>query len=229
MAVEQRRLCGYRKVHGLYLCAPKDALWTSCDRLPLGLEQCPVCGGGLKLTRGFLKINPWKLFGNHLNCQDRLVGVAAVPLPDAPATPGGCLVCRPDDTVGFITWVGKAYYDKPSAFVAEAVQMGVSKRIPQVPRGLKPGETPVYVAHPALPQEDVKQWLNSWGDEKRENYAGAIFTAFVPDRVEYLVWESEAKDTEKMDALRKRGLTIVPIPDGDADHTPEPVKPRFGL
>jgi len=44
-----------------------------------------------------------------------------------------------------------------------------------------------------------------------------IFCAFIPKRVEKLVWESELTD-EKREQLEKRGITPVSIPDGDMDN-----------
>ncbi|GAI85408.1 unnamed protein product, partial [marine sediment metagenome] len=44
-----------------------------------------------------------------------------------------------------------------------------------------------------------------------------IFCAFIPKRVEKLIWESQATP-EELEKLEKRGITPVPIPDGDQDH-----------
>ena len=38
----------------------------SCHRLPLNIPVCPVCGQGIKFTRGFTWINPGKIFGDCL-------------------------------------------------------------------------------------------------------------------------------------------------------------------
>ena len=52
-----------------------------------------------------------------------------------------------------------------------------------------------------------------------EKYLG-IFTAFIPQRIEKLYWQSEidAMPEKERDHLSKRGITPVGIPDGDKDH-----------
>lgn len=44
-----------------------------------------------------------------------------------------------------------------------------------------------------------------------------IFCAFIPKRIEKLIWESKATP-EDLDKLEKRGITPIIIPDGDNDH-----------
>ena len=48
----------------------------------------------------------------------------------------------------------------------------------------------------------------------------AIFYAFRPQRVEMLIWESEAT-SENLEKLKKRGITPIVVPDGDPDHDPK--------
>ena len=57
------------------------------------------------------------------------------------------------------------------------------------------------------------------GEVRTDTYETAVFCSFVPQRIEMLVWESELTD-EKRAELEKRGITPVPIPDGDKDHMP---------
>jgi hypothetical protein len=47
MAIERKRGCGYRKVGGMYLVGD-EGIWVPCDRLPIILDVCPACGGGIK-------------------------------------------------------------------------------------------------------------------------------------------------------------------------------------
>lgn len=214
MAQEKKRGCGYRKVGAMYLCG---GFWfVPCDRLPFPLLTCPVCGGGIRVSRGFTEINPLALFGNHLNCKDK----------NKP-----CSMCDPKGDPAFIMGVGEKFYSTPTAFMEEATEMGVSKRIPFIPRGMVLGETVVYLAHPkackvtithtqqTLPlvpahMEFQPRFVES---EEVQDVMG-IFTAFVPQRVEKLVWESEY--TGEMDAiLRDRNITPVVIKDGDTDHS----------
>ena len=118
----------------------------------------------------------------------------------------------------------------------EAVKMGVSKKVPFIPKKLTLGETIVYLAHPkACVVKEVPALQHAMamagGDRdngqprlleaEKEDGALGIFCAFIPQRIEKLVWESEleGEQGEKLkESLEKRGITPVPIPDGDADH-----------
>lgn len=44
-----------------------------------------------------------------------------------------------------------------------------------------------------------------------------IFCAFIPKRIEKLIKESEATP-ETLEALKKRNITAIPVPDDDPDH-----------
>ena len=214
MAQEEQRGCGYRKVGGMYLCG--EYITVPCDRLPYPLDTCPVCGAGIKVSRGFTKIIPMHLFGFHQPCNDRV---------------RPCFVCDPTIVPAFIMRVGEQHYKTPGDFSREARSMGISKRIPFIPREMELGKTIVYLAHakacvevtsPALqqamallrPPEDGQQALVE--SQKVEHKLG-IFSAFIPQRVEKLLWEKDATP-EELEKLEKRGITPVIIKDGDQDH-----------
>ena len=215
MAIEELRGCGYRKVNALYLVG--DYLHhETCDRMPFPLTVCPVCGQGIKVSRGFTQVNPYRLWGIHQGCKDRF---------------HPCFLCDPEDEPAYIMLVGAGYYKTPEDFLAEANQLGISKRIPFIPRGLDLGRTIVYLAHPkaceamvapalqqamAIVEESQTRQPKLMEAERKEKKLG-IFCAFIPNRVEKLVWESELTD-EKREQLEKRGITPVPIPDGDKAH-----------
>jgi len=127
--------------------------------------------------------------------------------------------------------VGEKYYKTPQDFVKESLAMGISKRIPFIPKGLELGKTVIYLAHPkacevkipaalqeamSIVEEAQTKQPKLLEAERNEKKLG-IFCAFIPKRVEKLVWESELTD-EKREQLEKRGITPVPISDGDADH-----------
>ena len=128
--------------------------------------------------------------------------------------------------------VGEKYYKTPQDFVKEALAMGISKRIPFIPKGLELGKTIIYLAHPkacevkepaalqeamAIVEEAQTKRPRLLEAEKVEKKLG-IFCAFIPKRVEKLVWESELTD-EKREQLEKRGITPVSIPNGEVkDH-----------
>lgn len=115
--------------------------------------------------------------------------------------------------------------------------MGISKRIAFrkqgriIPRDLKLGATVVYLAHhkacEAKVAASVQQAMSilegaetqqpKLVETDRIEKKLGIFAAFIPKRVEKLIWESEATP-EELEKLEKRGITPVPIPDGDKDH-----------
>lgn len=215
MAIEEKRGCGYRKVGGLYLCG--EYIHVSCDRLPMLLGTCPTCGQGIKVSRGFTEINPLKLWGPHDNCSDRY---------------RPCHVCDPQDQPAYIMLVGEKFYKTPADFMEEARRLGISKRIPFVPKGLELGKTVLYLAHhkavevrePVALQQAMSILEESQTSqprllevEKKPEKALGIFTAFIPHRVEKLIWESEATP-EELARLEKRGIKAVIIPDGDKEH-----------
>lgn len=212
MAIEDKRGCGYRKVGGIYLVGEYRAV--ACDRLPLPVGSCPVCGHGIHFTRSLTEINPLKLFGIHENCQDVIQG---------------CWVCEPSDEVAFIMMVGEKFYPTPDDFMNEGIRQGVSKRIPFIPKKLQIGKTILYLAHnkacvvrePVAVQQAMaileQTAQPTLIDAEKQKHALGIFCAFIPQRIEKLVWESELTDEVKTD-LEKRGITPVPVPDGDKDH-----------
>lgn len=226
MASEQKRGCGFRHVDALYLCG--GYINVPCDRLPLELTSCPVCGAGIHFTRSMTEINPFKLFGNHdveLNSGEIDYICKDIYRP--------CHVCDPPDAIAFIMMVGEKYYT-PESFMEEASSMGVSKRIPFIPKKLKLGETIVYLAHPkaclvkevpVLQEHMAIKFVGSDKDNgqprlleaEKEDKALGIFCAFIPQRIEMPIWKSKLTD-EKKEELEKRGITPVQIPDGDADH-----------
>ena len=214
MSIEPKRLCGCRRINELYLCG--SYISVPCDRIPYPLEVCPVCGGGVKMSRGLTNITPYQLFGNHHDCNDIL---------------RPCFMCDPKDESAFIMGVGEKYYKTPQDFMEEADRLGVSKRIPFIPKELELGKTVVYLAHPKAcqvkespalqramaiirpPEETQVQLMEV---EKVECKVG-IFSAFIPQRVEKLIWEHDATP-EELEKLEKRGITPVIVKDGDVDH-----------
>jgi hypothetical protein len=127
--------------------------------------------------------------------------------------------------------VGERYYS-PQSFVQEAMELGVSKRIPAIPRKLQLGKTVVYLAHkkavevrePLAVQAAMSivegvdnPQMRLLDSEKKPEYRLGVFCSFVPQRVEKLIWKSEATE-ETLENLRKRGIDPVIIPDGDKDH-----------
>ena len=220
MAIEAKRGCGFRKIHGLYMVA--DGLSAACDRLPIEIGACPVCNSGLHFTRGMTQINALRLWGRHKDCHDsQLIRLQ-------------CVCCNPTDAPAFLMGVGVKYYPTPQDFIAEGVKQGVSKRISRIPRNFKLGETWIYLVHPkaVLVKENVLSAAASViadssqasgvqprlvDAEKKPEYKPGVFTAFRPQRIEKLIWQHEATE-ETLKALEKRGITPIIVPDGDKDH-----------
>lgn len=213
MAVEAARGCGYRKVGGLYLVGGGAGM--SCDRMPYELVTCPVCGSGIKFTRGFQWVDWAKYAGEHASEEtEHLISAKS-----QCSCFIGCPVCYPTDEpqpYGLL-WVGESFYT-PENFIAEALKMGISRRIAAVPRRLKLGETWVLFAHKSACGTRQNE------EGKTEGIPG-IFYAFRPKRIELLIWQRDARD-EYLEDLERRGITPIIIPDGDLDHDPKtPLRP----
>lgn len=172
---EPERGCGFRKAGGIYLCS--SGMGYPCGKLPLPLDICPTCGSGIHFARSWTWINPQPLFA-HVPCQiDNYCGIC--PAANPPARAG-------------LLWVGERTYKTPDAFTAEAMKLGVSRRIKAVPRDFKLGEAWVFVAH-------IKACGGNPG----------IFHAFKPQRIEYAIDGTESE--EDLTALEKRGLTLIKL------------------
>ena len=203
--VSKKRGCGFKKIGGLYLCG--DYIPVSCDRLPYLLEVCPVCGHGLKTGRGMTKINPLKLFGKHEDCHDK----------------PGCYMCDPKE-LGYVMRVGEKFYKTPEDFLYEGVVQGFSKRIAQIPKDFKVGETVVYLTHrkacDIIDDSEEPELPKKLLDTTKYKKAEGIFTAFIPQRIEKIYWQSalDSMPAKERASLERRGITPVGVPDGDENY-----------
>lgn len=186
---EVERGCGWRKVGGLYLMG--DGPSIACGRLPIALSVCPCCGHGIKPARGWTWIDADKLIAATPNdCQ----------------LPSSCDYCPVGSMIGNglgfaeLLWIGGKFYNTPRTFNAEADSLGISRRIAQVPKGFKVGETWVLLAHRKAIVKPIE-----FGEETE--YTPGIFRIFKPDSIEVIVDGSEDKAT--IDGFIKRGLTPV--------------------
>jgi hypothetical protein len=142
---EKERGCGARKWHGTYLVG--IGLSVACDRLPIPLEVCPTCNEGLKFNRNPRQINAFKMFGDHVFTQDVSPTDKMLSLEHIKCLEGYCYVCRPpSDVPSYIMGVGERHYS-PESFCKEAMEMGVSKRIPAISRNLVVGKSVVFLSH----------------------------------------------------------------------------------
>jgi hypothetical protein len=159
-----------------------------CGRLPLPLEKCKTCGGGIGHIRGWRWIKPRILFGEG-GCEQTAICATCPAGLAAPERAG-------------LLWIGKAFYPNPADFTNEATVLGVSRRIFAVPRGFVAGETWVYLAH--------LRAIQHMGETPEDTtFSPGVFTAFRPSRVEYVVKATDAE--EKLEKLEKRGIRLVDV------------------
>ncbi len=203
MAVEAKRGCGWRTVGGIYLVGGGQG--APCDRLPLPIEPCPVCGEEVRFTRGIQRIDPLKLWGDHADCKDDPT----------------CPICQPSARAGiaptYLMWVGSDY-TVPS-FLFEAARMGVSKRIPAIPIDFVVGESWVLLAKDRLLKGAGRDWVPGVREPRPGGIPG-VFHAFRPERIEKIITDRDAQSGFIVDGLVKQGITPVVVPASDPDHNP---------
>lgn len=185
--VESARGCGYRKPGGLYLVSGRLA--SPCGKLPIPLTVCPCCSTGIKPARGFT----W-------------IGNALIQSATCSICENGCIPFDGSVERFGLLWVGEKFYKTPQEFRKEASAQGISRRISQVPREFKVGETWILLAHRNAIEKSI---INKPNDSKEPEYIAAIFSAFLPERIEYVVKGDETE--EELLAMEKRGLTLVKV------------------
>lgn len=201
---ERRRGCGFRKPGGLYIVGGSER--EACAALPLPLDRCRVCGGGIKPSRGWTWIAPddlWQLPIAH-----------GSPAHESRCPLGGSGF--PDDRAGLL-WIGESYYPTPEAFESEARAQGVSRRIAAVPRGFGLGQWVLLAHRRTVPCMDCGGPSLSppvVADSECSACGGAgmvagVFTLFRPSAIEYVVRGDESE--AELDALTERGITPVQV------------------
>jgi hypothetical protein len=224
VAVEPKRGCGYRKIGGYYLVG--GGLSASCDRMPYPLDRCRMCGGGVKFTRGHTWLQPSFFLPIH----DPSICRDAQPCPVCGPTTVGSIEFGPH----LLLWIGRGHYT-PESYLDESRRLGVSRRLSAVPKGLVLGETWVLLAHlDAVPPAtgtctvcNFSEGLHLPGATadvcsayQRPKPSPGIFCAFIPRAVELVLQQSDATP-ERIEKERKRGVTVVAVPDDDPDHQPK--------
>lgn len=212
---ETQRECGDRQVNKLYLVG--EGIAYECPSLPLIFKECSCCGYEPPQYRDYQWIK--KSYIRHIR---EPTGVACKP---------NCPVCYPgtnDQSRYGLMWVGRKFYT-PESFIAEDKEVGISKAIKQIPKGLVLGETWVLLAHPDgyVDKEDPdygverEYWITRGIDEgkpepKPPSYP-AVFFAFIPQKVEMPIYESMATP-EYLAQLEAKGITPIVIPDKYTAH-----------
>jgi hypothetical protein len=202
MPVEAERGCGFKHIGGLYLVGGGMAL--PCDRLPLEIDECPVCGEIIRFSRGIQKINPLVLWGPHDKKECKC--------------PLQCPLCNPEkkpqDVPSYLMFVGQDY--SSNSFISEAKKMGVSKKINNIPKDLIIGKSWVYLARQNMIEDEEVAY-----HPKKTKKRDAVFYAFIPQKVEYFMEKKKKEDytpeeIEEVKECKKRGITIVWV-----ERTPE--------
>lgn len=231
---EEARGCGFRKGGGIYLV--NDGAGRGCGRMPIPLHSCPTCSQGFKPARGWTWVDGKAILETAPACrhaeplvQERPDGIIRAHInlevpPECSACPFSGLK---EERVGLL-WVGGKFYETAEEFTREAVRMGISRRISQIPKELVVGQTWIWLAHrkvmPAVHDEICPEFeankhnllmLASLPKDVvptctcEAEMTPGIFHAFVPTRIEYVVKGDETE--EDLDALEKRGLTLVKV------------------
>jgi hypothetical protein len=194
---EVERGCGYRKPGGLYLVSPPGGV--GCALLPFPLHVCRVCGGGIKPARAWTWVLPDDLLGDILQPHGE---------PGCPLTGVRRLGAGDDENRCGLIWVGEAFYT-PASFLSEAKRLGVSRRLPAVPRGFRAGATWVLMAHrQAVPGVFGMRDGQHVPIEDPADAPG-IFAVWRPEAWEYVVHGDETDET--LEALVKRGIEPVRV------------------
>lgn len=193
--VDRERGCGWRKEGGLYLRS--EGLSRPCGKLPFKLDVCPCCNHGIKHKIGWSWINPRMLFAGKTCTRGTKCG--------------NCPLATPPETAGLI-WVGRSFYPTTKDFTIESNKMGVSRRIHNVPKGFKLGETIVFFAHKdaiteACPCKQPDLCADCEGEGQRK--VAGIFHACVPSAIEYVVTGKESK--KLLREMIDKGITLVRV------------------
>jgi hypothetical protein len=124
-----------------------------------------------------------------------------------------------------LLWIGEAFYKTPEELLREAAAQGLSRRISAIPNDFELGKTWVllahrkgmakYCSHPrivrqeldALSKEDVDGCPDCHGTGQVD--APAIFSAFRPTHIEYVVKGTETE--EELDRMEARGISLVKL------------------
>lgn len=207
---EKSRLCGYRKIGGLYLVSGGDA--KDCGKLPVSLERlnrCHHCGLPLsedhkiRFSRAPRMLQQPELLWRDIPCANGLMACRNCPLSNGYETGPALLI-----------WIGEQFYPTPAHFNRESLEQGLSRRIPAVPDDFVVGETWVLLAH-------AKAIMNKQVKDKEDNgqlaliprdelsYEPGVFRMFRPERIEIVV--SGEESDEVIDGYVKRGLSPVKV------------------
>lgn len=226
--IDQKRGCGWREPGGFYMVNMGRA--QDCGKLPIPLEICPTCGGGIHFARSWTWVNGYELIKTRHCVAEPTQCVGCILSFSLQTTIGRLRSCG-------LLWVGEKFYKTPTEYMTESAQMGISRRINNVPTDFKVGQTIVLLAHIRA----IKNYCNDCGGagtlqipkvlkleedehllpEEMRNvrcqgcdgtgtiFRRGIFSAFVPSAIEYVTKGDETAD--HLAALERRGITPVKV------------------
>lgn len=217
---EPQRGCGHRKVGGLYLVC--DGIAVACDGLPLKIEPCECCGFEPTFSRNIQRLNyqyvKARSIEKHWNDTPEKAKPDLQMWKDRQklCTCGdSCPICHAEEQAGTkalkpiqygLMHVGKTYYT-PQSFIKEAMSMGISKRIPDIPSWLVLNKTWILLVHDEVPDITLEELKKNNFQMKEPKKHRAIFYAFRPQRIELLLWKNQYVDDTILE-LEKRGITV---------------------
>jgi len=111
----------------------------------------------------------------------------------------------------FLMWVGRKYYPTPTHFLQECHTLGLSKRIPLIPRGLRLHKSKLFLLHPACP-------INKHLDPPPTIpgcFAWAVITSI------QIVIADDTDPQVLKDTMRALGIEVDPIPLSQAAREPK--------
>lgn len=189
VSIERRRGCGHRKPDktgvGIYLVGP--AMSEACERLPYHVAPCNSCGSRFEFFRGWTEVNPYERFSGDPPCNDH----------GETHDHALCPMCYPPNERAMAMFCGEKFYS-PAGFLAEAREMGMSKKVASLPEWLIVGKTVVYVAHnKAVERERVD---TGTGEVTKETVPG-IICCFRPVGIDLVV--------DDLDKIPKRAERIA--------------------
>jgi hypothetical protein len=224
--IDSKRGCGWRQEGGLYLVSGGEAV--ACGKLPVPLTICPTCSGGIHFARSWTWVDGDALAATKICSGARHAECSGCLLASATESKQGTSIGRAG-----LLWIGEKFYKTPADWMREAENLGVSRRIPAVPREFVLGKTVVLVAHNRAIKARCEECKgrgftlvqatendlpvgppqkNPCANEDCEDgfvFSAGIFSAFVPSAVEYVTKGSET--TEELEAIVKRGITPIKV------------------
>ncbi|WP_138994310.1 hypothetical protein [Larkinella sp. C7] len=179
-SIEGRRGCGFRQKGGYYFVAGKSS--RPCGKLPIEVSTCPCCCQGIQFSRGF----SW---------------VSSALIEQQSCRISGCSDCFPFKVMKRygLMWVGEKYYKTPAYFTEETARMGISKRLPFIPKGFNVGMDWILLAHRKCPFETLTG----------TDFRPGIFTAFCPQQIDYIVKGDESD--EFLQEVYDKGIHLVDV------------------